>query len=181
MRAGLPQREPFCSNAGTPIGLYRRLREASQGRPRFILHDGPPYANGNIHIGHALNKILKDLVVRSQQMLGQDSNYVPGWDCHGCRSNGRSRRNIARAARTRTKFRDRVPAPMPGLRGPMDQRAARGVKRLGVEGDWDHPYSTMAFRPSADRPRDFGLRHDGSALSRVETGDVVIGGENRPR
>ena len=70
-------------SAGNSIGLYGRLRAAGKGRPRFILHDGPPYANGNIHIGHALNKILKDVVTRSQQMLGFDSNYVPGWDCHG--------------------------------------------------------------------------------------------------
>jgi len=78
MRAGLPQREPLLLKRWNEIGLYARLREAAQGRPRFVLHDGPPYANGNIHIGHALNKILKDLVVRSQQMLGHDSNYVPG-------------------------------------------------------------------------------------------------------
>ena len=83
MRAGLPQREPLLLKRWAELDLYRRLREVAQGRPRFILHDGPPYANGHIHIGHALNKILKDLVVRSQGMLGYDSNYVPGWDCHG--------------------------------------------------------------------------------------------------
>jgi len=83
MRAGLPQREPEILARWQALGLYHRLREAAQGRPKFILHDGPPYANGNIHIGHALNKILKDVVTRSQQMLGFDSNYVPGWDCHG--------------------------------------------------------------------------------------------------
>jgi isoleucyl-tRNA synthetase len=83
MRAGLPQREPQLLKRWAELGLYRRLREVAKERPRFILHDGPPYANGHIHIGHALNKILKDLVVRSQQMLGHDSNYVPGWDCHG--------------------------------------------------------------------------------------------------
>jgi isoleucyl-tRNA synthetase len=83
MRAGLPQREPEILSRWGKIELYKRLRETSAGRPRFVLHDGPPYANGNIHIGHALNKVLKDLVTRSQQMLGFDSNYVPGWDCHG--------------------------------------------------------------------------------------------------
>ena len=83
MRAGLPQREPEILKAWYKIGLYERLRELSAGRTKFVLHDGPPYANGNIHIGHALNKILKDVVTRSQQMLGFDSNYVPGWDCHG--------------------------------------------------------------------------------------------------
>src|SRR3974377_443190 len=83
MRAGLPQKEPEILAHWRKIGLYGRLREAAKGRTKFVLHDGPPYANGNIHIGHALNKILKDVVTRSQQMLGKDSNYVPGWDCHG--------------------------------------------------------------------------------------------------
>jgi isoleucyl-tRNA synthetase len=83
MRAGLPQREPEILKRWHAIDLYRRLREAGRGRAKFVLHDGPPYANGNIHIGTALNKILKDLVTKSQQMLGFDSNYVPGWDCHG--------------------------------------------------------------------------------------------------
>src|ERR1700709_1187306 len=83
MRAGLPQREPEILQRWTRMDLYGRLRQAAKGRDKFVLHDGPPYANGNIHIGHALNKILKDVVTRSQQMLGYDSNYVPGWDCHG--------------------------------------------------------------------------------------------------
>ena len=83
MRAGLPQREPEILKRWNEIGLYDRLRKAAAGRAKFVLHDGPPYANGNIHIGHALNKILKDVVTKSQQMLGFDSNYVPGWDCHG--------------------------------------------------------------------------------------------------
>ncbi|MFM9975467.1 MAG: class I tRNA ligase family protein, partial [Beijerinckiaceae bacterium] len=83
MRAGLPEKEPQIWKRWQENDLYRRLRETSAGRPKFVLHDGPPYANGNIHIGHALNKILKDMVTRSQQMLGFDSNYVPGWDCHG--------------------------------------------------------------------------------------------------
>src|SRR5438128_7091120 len=83
MRAGLPQKEPELLARWEKLDLYDRLREAGKGRTRFVLHDGPPYANGNIHIGTALNKILKDVVTRSQQMLGYDSNYVPGWDCHG--------------------------------------------------------------------------------------------------
>ena len=83
MRAGLPQKEPQILERWQKLDLYARLRAAARGRPRFVLHDGPPYANGNIHIGHALNKILKDVVTRSQQMLGFDSDYVPGWDCHG--------------------------------------------------------------------------------------------------
>jgi len=83
MRAGLPQKEPELLARWRSLDLYGRLRAAAEGRPRFVLHDGPPYANGNVHIGTALNKILKDVVTKSQQMLGFDSNYVPGWDCHG--------------------------------------------------------------------------------------------------
>src|SRR5262245_64111371 len=83
MRAGLPQREPEILTRWNEIDLYGKLRATAHGRAKFVLHDGPPYANVNIHIGHALNKILKDLVTRSRQMLGYDSDYVPGWDCHG--------------------------------------------------------------------------------------------------
>src|SRR5690349_24784753 len=83
MRAGLPQKEPETVKRWQEMGLYKRLRASAAGREKFVLHDGPPYANGNIHIGHALNKILKDVITRSFQMRGFDSNYVPGWDCHG--------------------------------------------------------------------------------------------------
>ena len=83
MRAGLPKREPAILESWQKIDLYNKLREARRGAEKFILHDGPPYANGQLHIGHALNKILKDVVNRSQSMLGKDANYVPGWDCHG--------------------------------------------------------------------------------------------------
>ena len=83
MRAGLPAREPDWLARWERIGVYDRLRDKANGRGPFILHDGPPYANGNLHIGHALNKVLKDMIVRSQQMMGRDARYVPGWDCHG--------------------------------------------------------------------------------------------------
>src|SRR6516165_8127246 len=83
MRAGLAKREPELLKRWADMKLFERLRAESKGRPKFVLHDGPPYANGNLHIGHALNKILKDVVNRAQQMLGKDANYVPGWDCHG--------------------------------------------------------------------------------------------------
>ena len=83
MRAGLPEKEPRTVARWQEMDLYRKLREDAAGRPKYVLHDGPPYANGNIHIGHALNKILKDVITRSFQMRGSDSNYVPGWDCHG--------------------------------------------------------------------------------------------------
>ena len=83
MKAGLPKREPEILRRWAKMDLQARHREAGKGREKFILHDGPPYANGHLHIGHALNKILKDIITRSQQMLGRDANYVPGWDCHG--------------------------------------------------------------------------------------------------
>src|ERR1700678_2493907 len=83
MRAGLPQAEPKILHRWHELDLYRRLRAAGKGRTKFVLHDGPPYANGNIHIGHALNKILKDVINRTRQMAGYDAHYIPGWDCHG--------------------------------------------------------------------------------------------------
>ena len=83
MRAGLPEKEPLLVKRWQQMDLYKRLRASAAGRTKYVLHDGPPYANGNIHIGHALNKILKDVITRSFQMRGYDSNYVPGWDCHG--------------------------------------------------------------------------------------------------
>ncbi|MGD8423189.1 MAG: class I tRNA ligase family protein, partial [Methyloceanibacter sp.] len=83
MKAGLPKREPELLQRWAEMGLYERLREKGRGQEMFVLHDGPPYANGHLHIGHALNKILKDVICRSQSMMGKDANYVPGWDCHG--------------------------------------------------------------------------------------------------
>jgi isoleucyl-tRNA synthetase len=155
MRAGLPQREPLLLERWDRMDLYRRLRETAQGRPRFVLHDGPPYANGNIHIGHALNKILKDLVVRSQQMLGQDSNYVPGWDCHGLPIEWK----IEEEYRARGKDKDEV--PVVEFRRECRAFADKWIgvqreefKRLGVEGDWDHPYATMAFPAEAQIARE---------------------------
>ncbi|ODA67203.1 Isoleucine--tRNA ligase [Methyloligella halotolerans] len=105
MKAGLPQREPELIARWNEIRLYDRLREEAKGRGKFVLHDGPPYANGHLHIGHALNKTLKDVVVRSQGMMGKDAPYVPGWDCHGSPSSGRLRRVSATRARTRTRSR----------------------------------------------------------------------------
>lgn len=155
MRAGLPQREPLLLRRWEDIGLYRLLREEAAGRPRFILHDGPPYANGNIHIGHALNKILKDLVTRSQQMLGFDSNYVPGWDCHGLPIEWK----IEEEYRARGRNKDEV--PINDFRHECRAFAEKWIdvqreefKRLGVEGDWPHPYTTMAFPAEAQIARE---------------------------
>src|SRR5512139_1231154 len=97
MRAGLPQKEPELLGHWDKLGLYRRLREAAAGKPKFILHDGPPYANGNIHIGHALNKILKDIIIKYKAMTGHSAPYVPGWDCHGLPIELQVEKNIGRA------------------------------------------------------------------------------------
>ena len=131
------------------LGLYERLRADAAGRPRFILHDGPPYANGNIHIGHALNKILKDVVTRSQQMLGFDSNYVPGWDCHGLPIEWKIEEDNYRAkGKPKPDLSD--PAALVAFRKECRAFAQHWIdvqkaefERLGVVGDWAHPYTTM--------------------------------------
>jgi isoleucyl-tRNA synthetase len=154
MRAGLPQKEPQLLERWQKLDLYARLRAAARGRPRFVLHDGPPYANGNIHIGHALNKILKDVVTRSQQMLGYDSDYVPGWDCHGLPIEWKIEEENYRAkGKPKPDLSD--PAALVEFRRECRRFAEHWVKvqtaefeRLGVVGDWAHPYTTM--EPSAE-------------------------------
>jgi isoleucyl-tRNA synthetase len=151
MRAGLPQREPEILKSWDEIGLYEKLRQASAGRAKFVLHDGPPYANGNIHIGHALNKILKDVVTKSQQMLGHDSNYVPGWDCHGLPIEWKiEEENYRSKGKPKPDFRDS--AAMVAFRRECRAYASHWLnvqreefKRLGIIGDWDHPYATMDY------------------------------------
>jgi len=147
MKAGLPQLEPKLLERWAKLGLYKRQREAAKGRPKFILHDGPPYANGNIHLGTALNKILKDMVTRSQQMLGFDSNYVPGWDCHGLPIEWKIEEEY------RAKGKDKDAVPVVEFRKQCREFAEHWIgvqreefKRLGVEGDWEHYYSTMAYK-----------------------------------
>ena len=150
MRAGLPTREPLLLQRWAEIDLYGRIRAAAKGRPKFVLHDGPPYANGNIHIGTALNKILKDVVVRSQGALGRDANYVPGWDCHGLPIEWKIEEQY------RAKGRSKDAVPVIEFRGECRAFAAQWLdvqreefKRLGVTGDWAHPYATMTFRAEA--------------------------------
>src|SRR5436190_8544886 len=155
MRAGLPQKEPEILARWQRIGLYEKLRGLAAGRARFVLHDGPPYANGHIHIGHALNKILKDLVARSQGMLGFDSNYVPGWDCHGLPIEWK----IEEEYRAKGKDKDEVPViefrrQCRGFAEKWIDVQREEFKRLGVEGDWAHPYSTMAFPAEAQIARE---------------------------
>jgi isoleucyl-tRNA synthetase len=169
MRAGLPQKEPELLARWRRLDLYRRLRRAAAGKPRFILHDGPPYANGNIHIGTALNKILKDVVTRSQQMLGFDSNYVPGWDCHGLPIEWKVEEEYRAKGRKKGWSKDE-----PGARG-HNQQAVSIIEfrhecrafaehwievqrdeftRLGVEGDWTNRYATMDYPAEAQIARE---------------------------
>ncbi len=150
MRAGLPVKEVEILERWEEIGLYAKLRAAAEGRPKFLLHDGPPYANGNIHIGHALNKLLKDMVTRSQQMLGRDSNYVPGWDCHGLPIEWKIEEEY------RAKGRNKDDVPRNEFRRQCRAFAERWLdvqreefKRLGVIGDWAHPYTTMSYPAEA--------------------------------
>jgi isoleucyl-tRNA synthetase len=160
MRAGLPQREPEILARWNEIGLYGRLRQEAEGKTKFVLHDGPPYANGHIHIGTALNKILKDLVTKSQQMLGLDSNYVPGWDCHGLPIEWKVEEENYRAkGKQKPDFRDS--AAMVAFRRECRAYATHWLnvqreefKRLGVIGDWDHPYATMSYPAEAQIARE---------------------------
>jgi isoleucyl-tRNA synthetase len=151
MRGDLAKREPGWVDEWQRNRVYEAIRAASKGRPRFVLHDGPPYANGDIHIGHALNKILKDVVVKSRTMAGFDAPYVPGWDCHGMpievqieKTHGKhlpvaETQRLARAYATEQISRQR-----------------EQFKRLGVLGDWEHPYTTMAYKSEADEIRTLG-------------------------
>ncbi len=155
MRAGLAKREPALLARWAAMDLYGKQREAGKSREKFVLHDGPPYANGNLHYGHALNKILKDLVSRSQQMLGKDSNYVPGWDCHGLPIEWK----VEERYRAEGKNKDDV--PVLDFRRECREFAQHWVdvqtvefQRLGVIGDWKNPYTTMAFDAEAQIARE---------------------------
>src|SRR4051795_2972020 len=151
MRGDLAKREPLMLKAWQEKNLYQKIREVCEGRPKFVLHDGPPYANGDIHIGHAVNKILKDVIVKSKTLAGFDAPYVPGWDCHGMpievqieKTHGK---NLA-AAETQRLARAYATEQIDNQREQF--------KRLGVIGDWDHPYMTMAYKNEADEMRTLG-------------------------
>ena len=178
------RRSRSSSRAGRSSTSTAGCARRAQGRPKFVLHDGPPYANGNIHIGHALNKILKDVVTRCQQMLGYDSNYVPGWDCHGLPIEWK----IEEEYRAKGKNKDAVPviefrARVPRLRRSTGSTcSARNSSGSASRATGTHPYTTMSFRGrGADRARADEVRGERHALSRLEAGDVVGGGEDRAR
>ena len=151
MRGDLAKREPLWVKEWQEKGVYRRLRQVAKGRPRWVLHDGPPYANGDIHIGTAVNKILKDIIVKSKMLAGFDAPYVPGWDCHG----------MPIEVQIEKKYGKNLPAEETQrlCRAFATEQIARQKKdfeRLGVLGDWDHPYLTMAFGNEADEIRVLG-------------------------
>ncbi|HWT99204.1 MAG TPA: class I tRNA ligase family protein, partial [Terriglobales bacterium] len=157
MRGDLPTKEPGILQSWQEMGLFKKLRAQSKGRTKFVLHDGPPYANGNIHIGHALNKILKDVINRGQQMLGKDACYIPGWDCHGLPIEWKIEEKYRKAGK------DKDAVPINEFRQECRDFAAEWIniqreefKRLGVEGDWDHPYTTMAYPAEAQIVREIG-------------------------
>ncbi len=165
MKANLPVREPKQLKAWEEGKLYEKIRSASEGREKFILHDGPPYANGNLHIGHALNKVLKDIIIRSRQMDGYDVPYVPGWDCHGLPIEHNVDKKLG------SKKKDMTPAE---IRRKCREYAERFVtiqrdefKRFGVFGEWDNPYMTMAY--------DFEARIAKECGDFAVSGDMYIG------
>ncbi|MBP7159552.1 MAG: class I tRNA ligase family protein, partial [Thermomonas sp.] len=165
MRGDLPRREPETLARWEAEGLYARIREVAKGRPQFVLHDGPPYANGAIHLGHAVNKILKDIIVKSKTLAGFDAPYIPGWDCHGLPIEIAIEKKFGKvgvkldAVAFRQKCREYASEQIDVQR--------RDFKRLGVLGDWENPYRTLDFKFEADEIR---------ALARVvENGHLLRG------
>ena len=165
MRGDLPKREPGILSRWEDEGLYARLRDNAQGRPLFVLHDGPPYANGQIHLGHAVNKILKDIIVKSRYLAGFDAPYVPGWDCHGLPIEIAVEKKWGKvgvkldAVAFRQKCREFAEEPI--------ELQRRDFKRLGVIGDWDNPYKTLSFDFEANEIR---------ALSKVFANGHIVRG-----
>ena len=151
MRGDLARREPNWVREWQERGVYQKVRAASKGRPKFVLHDGPPYANNDIHLGHAVNKILKDIVVKSKQLAGFDAPYVPGWDCHGMPIEVQIEKKYGKNLPA-----DRTQSLCRAYATEQIERQKADFQRLGVLGDWDHPYLTMNFQTEADEMRTLG-------------------------
>ena len=148
MKANLAQREPDRLKAWSEMDLYAQIREVGQGRPKFILHDGPPYANGDLHVGHAINKILKDIIIKSKTLSGFDAPYVPGWDCHGLPIELNVEKKVGKPGHkvTASEFRQHCR----DYAGKQVDAQKADFVRMGVFGDWDNPYLTMDFRFEAN-------------------------------
>jgi isoleucyl-tRNA synthetase len=151
MRGDLAKREPQWVKQWQEKKLYQKIRAASKNRPKYILHDGPPYANGDIHLGHAVNKILKDIVVKTRQLDGFDAQYVPGWDCHGMPIEIQMEKLYGKSLPIAE-----VLAKSRAYAGEQIERQKKDFIRLGVLGEWDNPYKTMAFGNEADEIRVLG-------------------------
>ena len=148
MRGDLPKREPGWIQEWTDQGVYKQLRDARVNRPRFVLHDGPPYANGTLHVGHAANKILKDMITKARQLAGFDARYTPGWDCHGLPIENQIEKTFGR-----TLSRAEVQAKSRAYATEQIAQQMADFKRVGVLGDWEHPYRTMDFGNEANEIR----------------------------
>ena len=154
MRGNLAAREPLMLADWDKRSLYQKIRTARAGANMFVLHDGPPYANGNIHIGHSINKVLKDIIVKSKTLSGFDSPYIPGWDCHGLPIEVKVESLVGKpgvkvdAATFRKECRKYAQSQVDGQR--------KDFKRLGVLGDWEKPYLTMNYKTEADTLRALG-------------------------
>ncbi len=151
MRGDLAKREPLMVKQWQETRLYERIRAACRGRPKFVLHDGPPYANGDIHIGHAVNKILKDIIVKSKTLAGFDAPYVPGWDCHGMPIEIQIEKHFGKKLSV-----EEVQSKSRAYAAEQIERQKKDFIRLGVLGDWGHPYKTMDFKNEADEIRVLG-------------------------
>ena len=152
MRGNLPKREPEFIKEWEAKDVYGKIRAARKGAPKFLLHDGPPYANGNIHVGHAVNKVLKDIICKTRTLQGFDAPYVPGWDCHGMpieiqieKTYGKNLPKEEIMAKCRAYAKEQIKNQMAGF------------KRLGVLGDWSDPYLTMRPKTEAEEIRALGI------------------------
>jgi isoleucyl-tRNA synthetase len=154
MKANLAQREPERLKQWQAMNLFERIREARAGRPTFILHDGPPYANGDLHVGHAVNKVLKDIIVKYKTLDGFDAPYVPGWDCHGLPIELNVEKKVGKPGvkLSAAEFREKCRAY---ARRQIDNQR-EDFMRMGIIGDWDNPYLTMDFAFEADIVRTLG-------------------------
>ena len=153
MKANLAHREPEILRRWKAMDLYGQLRDQGQGRPLFILHDGPPYANGRIHLGHAINKVLKDIIVKSHHMMGFDTPYVPGWDCHGLPIEHNVEKDLGSKRSKMSKLAVRKACRRYAEKFVRIQKEE--FSRLGILGDWDNPYLTMAYGYEASICREF--------------------------